>query len=172
MNDTVLVLNQNYEPLNVCALPRAFRLLVTNKAEVVEYDHRVVRTPKSELLAPSVVRLRHLVHRRRHLGIRPSRQAVFLRDNWVCQYCGAKTKDLTLDHVVPRHRGGTHTWTNLVAACKACNLKKGGQTPAEARMRLLRPPAEPRNELVMRFGPYLSSQRHEAWRAYLGWEPR
>jgi 5-methylcytosine-specific restriction endonuclease McrA len=89
------------------------------------------------------------------------------RDRHTCQYCGKVASDLTLDHILPRHRGGSHTWDNLVAACKSCNHRKGGKTPEEARVRLLRPPFEPRSDLYSLFTPYLADERNEAWRTYL-----
>ena len=137
MDGVVLVLNQNYEPLNVCNLPRAFRLVFGEKAEVIEYDHQVIRTPRTEYRAPSVIRLQHLIRRPRP-RVKLSRREVFARDRHVCQYCGRQAHDMTLDHVVPRHRGGGHTWENLVTACKPCNHRKGGKTLEEARLRLLR----------------------------------
>ena len=105
MDGVVLVLNQNYEPLNVCNLPRAFRLVFGEKAEVIEYDHQVIRTPRTEYRAPSVIRLQYLIKRPRP-RVKLSRREVFARDRHTCQYCGRQTHDLTLDHVVPRHRGG------------------------------------------------------------------
>jgi 5-methylcytosine-specific restriction endonuclease McrA len=166
MDGVVLVLNQNYEPLNVCNLPRAFRLILGAKAEVIEYDHQVVRTPRTEFRAPSVIRLQHLVRRPRP-RVRLARREVFARDHYTCQYCGRQTNDLTLDHVVPRHRGGGHTWENLVTACKSCNHRKGGKTLEEARMRLIRQPFEPRSDVYSLFTPYLADSRNEAWRTYL-----
>ena len=166
MDGVVLVLNQNYEPLNVCNLPRAFRLLFGEKAEVIEFDHQMVRTPRVEYRAPSVIRLQHMVRRPRP-RVKLSRREVFSRDRHTCQYCGRQTHDLTLDHVMPRHRGGGHTWENLVTACKACNHRKGGKTLEEARLRLQRPPHEPRNDIYSLFTPYLSDERNEAWRTYL-----
>ncbi len=166
MDGVVLVLNQNYEPLNVCNLPRAFRLLFGAKAEVVEYDHQTIRTPRTSYRAPSVIRLQHHVRRPRP-RVRLSRREVFARDNHTCQYCGRQGHDLTLDHVVPRHRGGSHTWENLVAACKACNHRKGGRTPDEARVRLLRAPHEPRSDVYSLFAPYLADERNGPWRGYL-----
>ena len=80
---------------------------------------------------------------------------------------GKVASDLTLDHILPRHRGGLHTWDNLVAACKPCNHRKGGKTPEEARVRLLRVPFEPRSDLYSLFTPYLADERNEAWRNYL-----
>ena len=137
MDGVVLVLNQDYEPLNVCNLPRAFRLVFGEKAEVIEYDHQVDPDAAEEFRAPSVIRLQHRIRRPRP-RVRLSRREVFARDRHTCQYCGRQAHDLTLDHIVPRHRGGGHTWDNLVAACKPCNHRKGGKTLEEARMRLLR----------------------------------
>ena len=166
MNGIVLVLNQDYEPLNVTNLPRAFRLVFGEKAEVLEYDHQVIRTPRTSFRAPSVIRLQHHIKRPRP-RVKLSRREVFVRDRHTCQYCGRTAHDLTLDHIVPRHRGGTHTWDNLVAACKGCNHRKGSKTLPEARMHLIRAPFEPRSDLYSLFTPYLADERNEAWRSYL-----
>lgn len=166
MDGVVLVLNQNYEPLNVCNLPRAFRLVFGDKAEVIEYDHQMVRTPRTEYRAPSVIRLQYLIRRPRP-RVKLSRREVFVRDRHTCQYCGRQSHDLTLDHVVPRHRGGGHSWENLVTACKPCNHRKGGKTLEEARLRLHREPNEPRSDLYSLFTPYLADDRNDAWRMYL-----
>jgi 5-methylcytosine-specific restriction endonuclease McrA len=166
MNGVVLVLNQNYEPLNVCNLPRAFRLVFGDKAEVIEYDHQVIHTPRAEYHAPSVIRLQYQVRRPRP-RVKLSRREIFARDRHTCQYCGRQGHDLTLDHIIPRHRGGGHTWENLVTACKACNHRKGGKTLEEARFRLNRPPYEPRSDVYSMFTPYLADPDNEAWRTYL-----
>jgi 5-methylcytosine-specific restriction endonuclease McrA len=166
MDSVVLLLNSNYEPLNVCDIRRAFRLLFGEKAEIIEYDHTEIRTPREVLRAPSVIRLQYLIKRPRP-RVKLSRREVFARDRHTCQYCRRETRDLTLDHVVPRHRGGAHSWENLVAACKSCNHRKGGRLPDEARMRLTRPPFEPRCDVYSLFTPYLSDPRNEAWRNYL-----
>ena len=166
MDGVVLVLNQNYEPLNVCNLPRAFRLVFGEKAEVIEYDLQMVRTRREAFRAPSVIRLQYQIRRPRP-RVKLTRREVFARDRWTCQYCGAQSHDLTLDHIVPRHRGGGHTCENLVTACKACNHRKGPRTLEEARLRLLRPPFEPRSDVYSLFTPYLNDERNEAWRSYL-----
>jgi 5-methylcytosine-specific restriction endonuclease McrA len=166
MDSVVLLLNSNYEPLNVCDTRRAFRLLFGSKAEVLEYDHHEIRTPTEVFRAPSVIRLQYQIKRPRP-RVKLSRREIFIRDRYSCQYCGKETHDLTLDHIVPRHRGGAHSWDNLVAACKACNHRKGGKLLEEARMRLARPPVEPRSDLYSLFTPYLSDPRNEAWRDYL-----
>ena len=166
INAPVLVLNQNYEPLNVCDIRRAFRLLGAEKAELLARNHQVIHTVTVAIPAPSVIRLQYHV-KRPQPRVKLSRREVFSRDRHTCQYCGRQTHDLTLDHVMPRHRGGGHTWENLVTACKACNHRKGGKTLEEARLRLQRPPHEPRNDIYSLFTPYLSDERNEAWRTYL-----
>ncbi|MGH2429444.1 MAG: HNH endonuclease [Candidatus Limnocylindria bacterium] len=167
INAAVLVLNQNYEPLNVCDIRRAFRLLGAYKAELLENNHQVIHTPTLEIAAPSVIRLQYHVKRPRP-RVKLSRREVFTRDRHMCQYCGATRRgELTIDHVTPKHRGGRHEWENLVAACRSCNHRKGGKTLLEARMKLLREPRAPRADLRYLFGTYLSDDRNDAWRNYL-----
>lgn len=143
MTGRVLVLNQNFEPLNVCPVRRAFVLVGDGKAEVVEFGSVIIRTPSQELSCPSVIRLLYLIKRVQPVA-KLTRRELFLRDNFTCQYCGKQSKDLTIDHVWPRHRGGAHRWDNLVSACKACNHRKGGRSPEEARMTLISEPHQPR----------------------------
>jgi 5-methylcytosine-specific restriction endonuclease McrA len=166
INAPVLVLNQNYEPLNVCDIRRAFRLLGAEKAELLERNHQVIHTPTLAIHAPSVIRLQYHV-KRPQPRVKLSRREVFSRDKHTCQYCGAVSRSLTIDHVVPKHRGGRHEWENLVAACRSCNHRKGGKTLTEARMSLLREPRAPRADVRYRFGGYLADERNDAWRNYL-----
>ena len=166
INAPVLVLNQNYEPLNVCDIRRAFRLLGNAKAELLERNHQVIHTPTLAIRAPSVIRLQYHV-KRPQPRVKLSRREVFARDRHVCQYCGASGRDLTIDHVVPKHRGGRHEWENLVAACRSCNHRKGSKTLIEARMALLREPRAPRADVRYLFGSYLNDTRNEPWRNYL-----
>jgi 5-methylcytosine-specific restriction endonuclease McrA len=143
VNGAVLVLNQNYEPLNVCNLRRAILLVYDGKAEIIEANGRVVKSATQAYPAPSVIRMVYLI-RRPHPRVKLTRREVFIRDGYTCQYCGRQAHDLTIDHVVPRSRGGVHSWENLVSACKSCNHRKGGKLPAEARMALRKEPREPR----------------------------
>jgi 5-methylcytosine-specific restriction endonuclease McrA len=153
VDGAVLVLNQNYEPLNVCNIKRALVLIIGGKAEILEEEAaREVRTPSHIYSMPSVIRLHSLVKRPRPV-VKLTRREIFLRDNYTCQYCGVQTRDLTIDHVVPKSRGGTHTWENLVSACRACNHRKGGRLMSETRMTLRRAPFQPRA------GRYYSIQR-------------
>src|SRR3990172_10406714 len=131
IGSAVLVLNQNYEPLNVCNARRAVVLLHRGKAEVLEHSEGTIHSPSFSIPLPSVIRLVYLIKRPRPQR-RLTRRDIFTRDRHTCQYCARETKDLTLDHVLPRHRGGRHSWENVVSACKACNHRKAGRTPSEA----------------------------------------
>ncbi len=166
INSAVLVLNQDYEPLNVSRVRRAVTLLLAGKAEVVENNSGFIRSPSFSLAIPSVIRLSHLV-RRPTPRWKLTRRRVFLRDQYTCQYCGKQTRELTLDHVIPRHLGGEHTWENVVSACKACNHRKAGRTPREAGMKLLRKPCRP----ALRIGYFVHPfQTPPEWQRYLtGW---
>jgi 5-methylcytosine-specific restriction endonuclease McrA len=166
LNAPVLVLNQNYEPLNVCDIRRAFNLLGAEKAELLERNHQVIHTPTLAIPAPSVIRLVYLVRRPRP-RVKLSRREVFARDAHICQYCGTGSRDLTIDHVVPKHRGGRHEWENLVTACRACNHRKGSKTLGEARMTLRREPRAPRADVRYLYGSYLADEQNDAWRTYL-----
>jgi 5-methylcytosine-specific restriction endonuclease McrA len=138
----VLLLDQNDAPLNVCPTPRALSLVERGKAEVVAYGGRSIATPVRPIARPAVIRLaRYVQHSRRRVGF--SRRAIHRRDAYTCQYCGQLTSRPTLDHVVPRRLGGGTTWTNLVTACRDCNQRKGGRTPEQAGMPLLRRPVPP-----------------------------
>jgi 5-methylcytosine-specific restriction endonuclease McrA len=166
----VLVLNQNYEPLNVCNARRALVLVNGGKAEVLEHGEVPIRTPTRHYPRPTVIRLVYLITRPRP-RVRLTRREVFLRDHHTCQYCGLRTRDLTLDHVVPRHRGGRHSWQNLVSACRSCNHRKGGRTPEEARMQLRRQPFEPRASSYYLFHQYLESDHFQVWHKFIPeWE--
>ena len=160
----VLVLNQSYEPINVCNVRRAFVLLFRGKAEALEYNHAVVRTVQQTYPCPSVIRLLYLI-RRPWPKARLTRREVFLRDQYTCQYCGTKTRELTLDHVLPRHCGGSHSWENLVSACKACNHRKGGRTPREAHMSLIRQPRTPKGTSLYIFYEHVES--YKEWERFL-----
>lgn len=160
----VLVLNQNYEPLNVCHVRRALVLVMCGKAEVIESASAFFHTASQAIPLPSVIRLVRYIKRPRP-RLRLSRKEIFARDGWSCVYCGKASRDLTIDHVVPRHRGGPHTWDNLVSACKLCNHRKAGRTPAEARMKLQKEPGEPRVGIYHTFLPYL--QHETAWRKFV-----
>ena len=164
VNLPVLVLNQNYEPLNVCKVRRAVLLLIRGKAEVIENGRGDIHSVTSVFDVPSVIRLVHFVRRPRRQR-KLTKHQVFQRDRYICQYCGQESRDLTLDHVMPKRRGGEHHWENVVSACIPCNRKKAGRTPDEARMPLLSQPKIPGNDGFYVPRHYLSMNTE--WRKYL-----
>ena len=161
----VLVLNLNYVPINVCTVRRAIILLGKGKAEPLENHRGELHTVSAVIEAPSIIRLVYLV-KRPFLPRKLSKKEVFLRDRFTCQYCGKKSQELTLDHVIPRRQHGSHSWNNVVAACAKCNLRKAGRTPVEASMMLVKEPRAPDPN------PYLILQNRsilEEWRPYIPW---
>jgi 5-methylcytosine-specific restriction endonuclease McrA len=167
LSQPVLVLNGNYEPLNVCSTRRALSLVVLGKASVVENGRGDVHTPCGTYPRPSVIRLAHVVRRPRP-RVRLNKHEIFRRDGFRCVYCGQRVTHLTLDHVVPRHRGGPHSWDNLVTACASCNRQKGGRTPEEANLPLRQRPSEPQASADYLYGQYLN--QNEEWRRFTeGW---
>lgn len=137
-----LVLNVTYEPLSVVAGRRAVVLVLAERAEVVHASEEVLRSEHLAVTVPSVVRLRTLVRVPYQRSVPLSRRGVLARDAHSCQYCGARAE--TIDHVLPRSRGGPHTWENVVAACRPCNLRKGSRLLEETSLRLRAAPAPPR----------------------------
>lgn len=141
----VLVLNATYEPLSIVSVQRAMILLLKEKAELIESAEERLHAARVSFPVPLVIRLVYYVKIPHQVALAPTRRAVMLRDNRTCQYCGAtgSAAVLTLDHLVPRSRGGQTTWENVVTACRTCNMRKGGRTPEEAGMPLRRRPGRP-----------------------------
>ena len=166
MNNAVLVLNQNYEPLNVCNVRRALVLVIGGKAEVLEAKAELLSSASARFQAPSVIRLVYLIRRPRP-RVKLTRREIFIRDNYTCQYCERQMSDLTIDHVIPRSRGGMHVWDNVVSACKACNHRKGGKSIAEARMALHKQPHEPRAGLYYTIERRLDTSFQTDWQKFL-----
>ena len=164
INLSVLVLNQSYEPLNLCRVRRAIVLLYRGKAEMIENGSGFVHSVDRIFPVPSVIRIDYMVKRPR-TEKKLTRLEVFNRDQYTCQYCGKETRQLTLDHVIPRYRDGQHTWENVVSACVSCNRRKAGKTPQEAGMRLIRHPAPPRGNASFYIPYHLQIQSE--WQKYL-----
>ncbi|MEW5940275.1 MAG: HNH endonuclease [Chloroflexota bacterium] len=162
MQEPVLVLNANFEPINVCNTRRAIGLILSGKADMVLNGRGYIHTVSELLPKPSIIRLEDMIHRPRP-RVKLTRREVFRRDNYTCQYCGRHDGNLTVDHVHPRHMGGEHVWTNVVAACPNCNHRKGGRPLEEVHMRLLHIPREPPANATYIFGRHL--------REYGDWEP-
>jgi 5-methylcytosine-specific restriction endonuclease McrA len=139
---SALVLNATYEPLSVVSARRAICLVLLEKADVVADDGTTIHSERLSISSPAVIRLRYVVKVPYHRHTAMSRRAVFARDNHTCGYCG-QTAD-SIDHVLPRSRGGQNVWENVIAACRSCNLRKRDRTPDEAGMRLSTLPRAPR----------------------------
>lgn len=170
MSRNVLLLNASYEPLGIIGIPRAIRLVWKGTAETVEFDgDRVLRSPRFTFPVPSVVRLITYIDVRGRQGrAAGQRSRILMRDRYRCQYCGRKGTafDLTLDHILPRSRGGETVPENLCAACQMCNNRKSDRTPEEARMPLLSNPAALRYGLE-RAAVYHAAESRPEWRKYL-----
>jgi 5-methylcytosine-specific restriction endonuclease McrA len=167
LQSPVLVLNATYEPIHITAVKRALVLVLKGVARAEEENHAVVHSARLSLRVPSVIRL--LEYRRIPLQTRAlSRKNILLRDRNTCQFCGRvfPAADLTLDHVVPRSRGGMTSWENLVACCHGCNNRKGDRTPEEAGLRLIRRP-RPFNLHTNRHLMRMLGRAEEKWRKYL-----
>ena len=182
LDSSVLVLNRVYQPVNITTVRRAFTLLYQGTAKAIDrefqtfdfeswsalsaevHDRDVIHTVAQSIRVPRVIILQ-MYDRFPRLHVRFSRQNIYLRDKLTCQYCGKRfvRSDLSLDHVVPRSRGGRTTWENVVCSCISCNLKKGNRLPHEANMKLLKQPNRPR------WSPF--EKGHEDTRAYDDWRP-
>lgn len=148
---------------------RALKLIFLEKVEVLEETEREVRSARHSLRVPAVVRLVRFVGFRKR-EVKFSRQNIYARDKFQCQYCGTKlkAKDLTCDHVIPRSRGGKTMWTNIVTCCRLCNRRKGGRTPGEAGFRLLKQPMRP-SWLLGFHARFRFHKPPPSWREYLYW---
>ncbi|MFW6161938.1 MAG: HNH endonuclease [Planctomycetota bacterium] len=194
LDASVLVLNKLYMPVQIVRARRAFKLLCREAAEVIaieedrfeahDFDswcelsalraefadrndpHDYVRTVNLDIRVPRIIRL--LVYDRLpRRAVKFNRRNLYARDENRCQYCGKRfhTSELTLDHIVPRSRGGKSTWTNLVCCCVACNTRKGGRLPVEASMALIRRPFKPRRSPVIRLT--IRDERYKSWRHFV-----
>ena len=181
LNTTVLVLNRSYLPIHVTSVRRAFILIYQGTALAVNGEYRTfdfdgwsqlppdldrIGTPRGPLRVPRVITLCGYDRvPRRH--VRYSRLNIFTRDKFTCQYCGVSPhrSQLNLDHVIPRSLGGRTTWENVVCSCVECNRRKGGRTPAQARLRLNRRPVRPRWTPVIHQA--VQSVRYDEWRPFL-----
>jgi 5-methylcytosine-specific restriction endonuclease McrA len=166
-NGRVLVLNASFEPINVCTVRRAIVLVLKGVARTEERGSRFFTSASLRMPIPSVIRLVEYIHipfERKSI----SRKNILLRDHNTCQYCGVSSspQELTLDHVLPRARGGESSWDNLVASCRKCNNRKGNKTPEEAGMRLLKKPQSFSMHVNRQIMRYLG-RADENWRKYL-----
>ncbi|OQA47398.1 MAG: CRISPR-associated endonuclease Cas9 [Chloroflexi bacterium ADurb.Bin325] len=162
----VLVLNATYEPLSVISVQRAVVLLLKEKAELVEAATEYLHAACTRVPVPLVIRLVYYVRIPHPVMLTPTRRSVALRDRYTCQYCGQTPgrNMLTIDHVIPRSRGGQTTWDNIVAACRACNMRKGDRTPEEAGMKLRKRPGRPH---YLAFLMFSEAGPRDVWEKYI-----
>jgi 5-methylcytosine-specific restriction endonuclease McrA len=165
INNPVLVLNQSYEPLNVCRARRAIVLIMQGKAEMLEDGLGYIHSASETIPIPSVIKLDFYV-KRTYRERKFTRLGVFQRDNYTCQYCGKQSQQLTIDHVMPRSQNGQHTWENVVSACIPCNHRKAGRTPQQAGMKLIHQPVRPPGGHTF-FIPRHYRQVSSEWQKYL-----
>jgi 5-methylcytosine-specific restriction endonuclease McrA len=171
----VLVLNASYEPINVCTVRRATVLLLKSRAELLERGEGVLHSERLQMERPCVIRLHRYVRIPRDVHRRKiTRKAVLARDAYTCQYCGREAASLTVDHVIPRSRGGQSVWENIVASCAPCNRKKGNRLPREVSMHPAKNPRPPGPTVFIRIAspriplawePYLTPRRRALQRA-------
>jgi 5-methylcytosine-specific restriction endonuclease McrA len=161
----VLVLNASYEPINVCTVRRAVVLVLKQRAEVVERSDRDLHAESLTVARPAVIRLTTYVRVPRDAHSRKiTRRAIFARDGWTCQYCGTARGTLTVDHVIPRSKGGTSGWDNIVTCCAPCNRRKGDHLPKSVGMHPKRKPSPPSPTIFVHVAV---SRVPDTWQQYL-----
>jgi 5-methylcytosine-specific restriction endonuclease McrA len=163
LNRQVLILNQNYEPMSVIAAKKAVILLYLGKVEIIEHHSEYIHSVSRAFPYPSIVRLMSFISVPRKRVVL-SRKNVLKRDGHRCQYCGSSQRMLTVDHVIPKNRGGEESWENLVCACVQCNNRKGNRTPEEAGMHLSRRPQKPNHLFYIQ---HFVGMVDERWKPYL-----
>jgi 5-methylcytosine-specific restriction endonuclease McrA len=167
MNEPVLVLNANFQPINITSTFRAINMVLADKATLLLNGRGVIHSVSQTFPLPSVIRLNQMIKRPRPI-VKLTRKEIFRRDNYTCQYCGRQLSNLTIDHVVPRRLGGETIWDNVVTACPRCNHLKGGMTPEQSGMHPQKWPKHPPNSATYLFGKHL--QQYQEWRQFLlGW---
>jgi len=164
LNAKVLLLNQSYEPLTVCNVKKAIILIYLRKAELIDSKNSLkIHSVSQELQCPSVIRLKEYINVP-YKKILLSRKNIFKRDNHKCGYCGRGDLPLTIDHIIPKARGGSDVWDNLVTACTKCNNLKGNRTPEEADMPLKIKPYRPDHLMYIKNSV---SRMDSTWKKYL-----
>ncbi len=166
-NSSVLVLNASYEAINICNTKRAIIMILKGIAVAEENTHKFFHSPSFKIPVPSVIRINRYV-RIKYQVISFTRKNIFLRDNFTCYYCNKifKSRELTLDHVLPKSKGGWNNWDNIVTACVHCNKKKGNRTPEEANMKLRKKPKAPTIPIYLQIMRNLSVSGGQ-WNKYL-----
>jgi 5-methylcytosine-specific restriction endonuclease McrA len=166
VSEEVLVLNSDYEPLNICNVRRAMNLVFGGKVDILHENSLILHTVAMEFRSPSVVRLKCHI-KRPHPQLRLSRRSILARDNYTCQYCGHSGHDLTVDHIIPKRLNGGTTWENLVCCCKKCNTKKGDKTLSQMGFVLPQQPRKPKYVPFISLTKFIAGAKNDIWRDYL-----
>ena len=163
LNRKVLLLNSSYEPLNIVNAKKAIIMMLLDKVDYVEKTNIFINSVNSKFLLPSIVKLKSYIYiKKRKLSL--TRKNIFIRDNYICQYCNKTNGQLTIDHVIPKYKGGRDSWENLVSACSSCNLKKGDRFVEDLNMKLLKKPIKP--TYIIHLQKY-ANKGHLTWKPYL-----
>ena len=162
INKKVLLLNQSYEPLMITNVKRAIILIMNKKVDLVEKYNDYIYTINSSLVAPSVIKLKYYIRFRKTIA--PNRKNILKRDNYMCQYCMRVNVSLTIDHVIPKDKGGSEKWENLVAACSDCNSKKSNKLLKQTNMKLYKKPMKPSHLFYFQKHAY---EYQTSWKPYL-----
>ncbi len=163
LSQSVLILNQNYEPIAICSAKKAVVLMFLEKAHMVESYDDYIHAVSLQIPYPSVIRLNRYI-RKPFQKVSLSRRNIIKRDKNICQYCGKNHQPMTVDHIIPKSNGGQDTWENLVSACMRCNNKKGDRTPDKAGMKLISQPRRPSHLFYLQ---HLAGSSHNTWNDYL-----
>ena len=163
INRVVLVLNANYSPLHICSAKRAICLHYLGKIDIIESSNSILHSPSLQLCVPSVIKLKRIV-KYNSMAVILNRKNIFQRDNYTCQYCGKSSGSLTVDHIIPKERGGIDDWKNLVTACLSCNLKKGNHSPESVGLKLQKNPHRPNR---IQYFQQFAKNGQKNWKPYL-----
>ncbi len=166
-NTNVLVLNTTYEPINICNIKRAIILIFKSYATTLEYYESYIHSATQKFKAPAVIKLKEYI-KLPHKEVVLTRRNILIRDKYTCQYCGEKfvSSELTIDHIIPKSKGGLTKWDNIVACCKKCNEKKGHRTPWEADMTLVKKPSAPNYIYFLHVVKHIGND-NKPWQKYL-----
>tara|TARA_Y100001970_G_scaffold293620_1_gene441737 strand:- start:2412 stop:2948 length:537 start_codon:yes stop_codon:yes gene_type:complete len=161
-NDKVLLLNSSYEPINIIYVKKAIVMYFLDKVEVVSQTNNYIRSVNIKFPIPDIIKLKKYIYIK-YDSIPLTRRNIIKRDHCTCQYCGKKYNDITIDHILPKDKGGKDIWTNLVAACKKCNLIKGNKLLKDTNMNLIKRPTKPSNLFYLQN----SGKENKSWHPYL-----
>jgi len=163
LSKKVLLLNSSYEPISVINGKKAIIMLMTKKVDYIEKTKLLISSEKLKISLPLIVKLKSYIYlNKRKISL--TRKNIFKRDNYKCQYCGKNTSSLTIDHVIPKNKGGKDSWENLVSACVKCNLKKADSSLKDINMNLINKPKKPHYLIYMQ--EHVSNE-YESWKPYL-----